>query len=371
MLQAFAYWEKTPVCEYRWGTLLVSNGDERIVGNAVLKNPGSSRPLETISSREDGRLRFTVDLSMVALAELFGINNSGGTVRIFNLSSIREADFSKAKQLIASLDAKDEDVAYEILHGPAVQTYLGWGELYKDPRLRAKAEDIFEVAKQHTPSLLPNIDDNLFFHPLYLMNYGRNKEACKEIVKNFRNAGSIVAAPPELHLISVSQCAKLLDFNKDFVKRLLEKKELDYVRDSCRVFRISLDSVLEYAGYHKFQIDNDYLDALRKKIHPWREDQTDIITSELQPKVPQPSEPTIPIRRKYSGSPFPDEMLDMRFCRRAYSAFAKNDIFTLERLTSLSASDLMKMENFGRKALNNVRTILAEHGLSLKASKEQ
>lgn len=371
MLQAFAYWEKTPVCEYRWGTLLVSNGDERIVGNAVLKNPGSSRPLETNSTREDGRLRFTVDLSMVALAELFGINKTGGAVRLFNLSSIREADFSKAKQLIANLDAKDEDVAFEIMNGPAVQTYLGWGDLYKDPKLRAKAENIFEVAKQHTPSLLPNIEDNPFFHPLYLMNYGRNKAACKEIVAKFRKSTSTVSTPTELHLISTSQCAKLLDFNTDFVRRLLEKKELDFVRDSERVFRISLDSVLEYARYHKFAVDNDYLDALLKKIHPWREVQTEIIASESNPIAPQPSEPYIPVMRRHSGSPFPSEMLEMRFCRRAYTAFAKNDIFTLERLTNLRAADLMKMENFGRKALNNVRSILAEHGLSLKASKEQ
>ena len=40
-------------------------------------------------------------------------------------------------------------------------------------------------------------------------------------------------------------------------------------------------------------------------------------------------------------------------------------------LQSYSASDLMKMENFGRKALNNVRTVLAEHGLSLKDSRGQ
>lgn len=178
MLKAFAYWEETPAGGYRRGTLLIGNGNERVVGNAVLKNPGSARPLETVSSRSDGRLEFSVDQTMYALAELFGIDKKGGTIRLFNLSSIREADFSKAKKLIDTTVAKDDNVAEEIVNGPAVPTYLGWGNLYKNPRLRAKADVIFEAAKKNTPSLRPNIVDNPFIHPLYLMRYARNKDVC-------------------------------------------------------------------------------------------------------------------------------------------------------------------------------------------------
>ena len=180
MLKSFAYWEETPSGGYRRGTLLVSNGDERVVGNAVLKNPGSARPLEIESKRSDGRLEFSVDQTMYALAELFGINKKGGTIRLFNLSSIREVDFSKAKKLIDTTVAKDDDVAEEIVNGPAVPTYLGWGKLYKNPKLRAKAEIIFEVAKKNTPCLKSNIVDNPFIHPLYLMRYARNKDVCIE-----------------------------------------------------------------------------------------------------------------------------------------------------------------------------------------------
>ena len=186
MLKAFAYWEETPSGGYRRGTLLVGNGDERVVGNAVLKNPGSARPLETESNRSDGRLEFSVDQTMYALAELFGIDKNGGTIRLFNLSSIREAVFSKAKKLIDTTVAKDDDVAEEIVNGPAVPTYLGWGDLYKNPKLKAKAENIFEVAKMNTPSLRPNIIDNPFIHPLYLMRYARNKDVCLEEAARFR-----------------------------------------------------------------------------------------------------------------------------------------------------------------------------------------
>lgn len=188
MLKAFAYWEETPVGGYRRGTLLVGNGDERVIGNAVLKNPGSARPLETESKRSDGRLEFSVDPTMYTLAELFGIDKKGGTIRLFNLSSIREADLSKAKKLIDTTAAKDDDVAEEIVKGPAVPTYLGWGDLYKNPRLRAKAVVIFEAAKKYSPCLRPNIVDNPFIHPLYLMRYARNKDVCLEEVSRFRTA---------------------------------------------------------------------------------------------------------------------------------------------------------------------------------------
>lgn len=187
MLKAFAYWEETPSGGYRRGTLLVGNGDERVVGNAVLKNPGSARPLETESNRSDGRLEFSVDQTMYALAELFGIDKNGGTVRLFNLSNVREADFSKAKKLIDAAVEDADDIAAEIENGPEVPTYIGWGDLYKDRRLRARAESIFTAVKKHTNCLSGRIDDNPFFHPLYLMRYGRNSERCIEEAEHFRN----------------------------------------------------------------------------------------------------------------------------------------------------------------------------------------
>ena len=185
MLQAFAYWEETPTGGFRRGTLLVSNGDERIVGNAVLKNPGSARPLETVSHRDDGRLEFSVDPTMHALAELFGIDKAGGTVRLFNLSNVREANFSKAKKLIAATEEED-DVSPFIANGPAVPTYLGWRNLYKNKRLRAKAEAIFTLARTYNPCLKPRMEDNPFFHPMYLMRYGKSKKECQEEVERFQ-----------------------------------------------------------------------------------------------------------------------------------------------------------------------------------------
>lgn len=61
-MEAFAYWKETPSGGLRWGALIVANGDERIVDNAVLKNPGSAAPVESLfGEREDGRVLFFPD----------------------------------------------------------------------------------------------------------------------------------------------------------------------------------------------------------------------------------------------------------------------------------------------------------------------
>ena len=46
MLQAFAYLEEIPSSGFRMETLLVVNGDEKVVGNAVWKNHVGARSLK-------------------------------------------------------------------------------------------------------------------------------------------------------------------------------------------------------------------------------------------------------------------------------------------------------------------------------------
>ena len=110
-IAAYAYWDDK--AKLRTGTLLIAGGDETIIGNVVMKNPGSARPLEDFSLREDGRLMFSVDATMHAIAELFELDKTGGTVQIFNLSDIREADYGKAKNLFTQ-STDGNDIAREI-----------------------------------------------------------------------------------------------------------------------------------------------------------------------------------------------------------------------------------------------------------------
>lgn len=183
-LSAYAYWNKQ-TC-FRTGTLLVAGNKDRVVGNVVMKNPGSSRPLEDTSSREDGRLEFSVDATMHAIAELFELDKTGGTVQIFNLSDVREADYHKAKNLFTDPVESDSTVQ-DILYYSYVPTYLGWGDMYKDSRFHDKAYKIFCIARKETACYKDNMEENPFFHPLYLMRYGKSKPECQDMIKAFRN----------------------------------------------------------------------------------------------------------------------------------------------------------------------------------------
>lgn len=187
MLECFAYWKETPSGGLRWGTLIVGNGDERIVGNAVLKNPGSAAPVESLfGEREDGRVEFSLDPTMHALAELFRLGETGGTVRLFNLSDIREVSPDRALSQLSDDSFMDGNVAEQIATGPHVPTYLGWGDLWRNPKLEAKARRIFDVVLPDTPSLDPLMERNRFFHPLYLMRYGNLRPECYEAMMKFR-----------------------------------------------------------------------------------------------------------------------------------------------------------------------------------------
>lgn len=68
-------------------------------------------------------------------------------------------------------------------------------------------------------------------------------------------------------LISTYQCARLLGISKDDVRKLLESGEIVYYRDEEQVFRIHLDSVLEYASRSSVLIDNAYYVNLIRRFN--------------------------------------------------------------------------------------------------------
>ena len=172
MLEAFAYWKPSSTGGMRWGTLLTAGDNPTVVGNAVLKNPGSASPVESLFVRDDGRLEFTPDATMFALADLFRLKS--GTIRLFNLLDIRAVDPDEAVRMLNKgvPESSMEDVAEQIATGPRVPTYLGWGDLWRHPKLEAKARRIFQAVLPDTPCLDPVMERNRFFHPLYLMRYG-------------------------------------------------------------------------------------------------------------------------------------------------------------------------------------------------------
>lgn len=187
-LEVFAYWETHPDRNHnRYGTLLQSGGDTTVIGNVVLKNPGSASPVseenDSIFGREDGRLQFSPDATMYALADLFMLDKKTGTIRLYNLVDFRDTIPEQA--LRASTISVDK-VAEEILNGPPVPTYIGWGNLWQRKELIVMAKDIFQAALPHSSYLNPEISKNEFIHPLYLMRYGANELRCKNLIAEFR-----------------------------------------------------------------------------------------------------------------------------------------------------------------------------------------
>lgn len=157
-----------------------------------------------------------------------------------------------------------------------------------------------------------------------------------------------------IHFISSYQCNKLLLMpGKDFVKKLISDKLIEYVRDDEKIYRISLNSVLEFASNYHHRYDKAYLRALREKLKPWCETDSDSPVIIIE----QPAVETVDVDQGFRG---------MGFSRRALNVFIDNGILTPKQLTEFSASDLMKLNNFGRKTLKETRSILEKYNLSLK-----
>ena len=178
-LRCYAYWDNFDGVQCRYGTILVGKKDEFIVGNCIMKNPGSASPMDSLFVRDDGRKEFSIDATMHAITELFEIDKDGGAVRIWNLSDVREPDFAKAKNIIRQVD----DISLFNNHCP---TYIGWGDFWKDDSVCGRAQVLFDMVQPNNGYLNPKIDKNPFFHPLYLMRYGSNKIECREIIESFR-----------------------------------------------------------------------------------------------------------------------------------------------------------------------------------------
>ena len=67
-------------------------------------------------------------------------------------------------------------------------------------------------------------------------------------------------------IISTYQCARLLKSTKAHVRKLLDSGKVDYHRDDNQVFRISLESVLQYASISHALIDEEYYAHLTRQI---------------------------------------------------------------------------------------------------------
>lgn len=200
--------------EYRWRTIIQIGNSWDICGTIFMKNPGSSKYvepnispiknsglLEKLRTFDDTRTslsyewyEFSIDRTMSCVINLFKAyyeahgKQLNGVIQIFNLFNIRDVnvwrgiDKCKDDGLDKLVYTTDDDIKHIVS-----PIYIGWGNLWRVPAHKENAQKIFsEVIKK--PSYLCNrIEDNRFYHPQYLMSYGKNRKNCKEVLEKFKS----------------------------------------------------------------------------------------------------------------------------------------------------------------------------------------
>lgn len=195
-MKVYAHYKEVGNIAYRWRTLLQFGSSWHIIGSVVMKNPGSAYPVKEVHLPElyaiDGTsewYEFKGDITMTCISELFTeyhkTDHLNGVIQIFNLFNVKEANLNKALTLYGDCcpSTIEQDLSDIVL--PA---YLGWGKLGTDSRFREQATRFFDVVKAQKHYLDNNFNANPFFHPLYLMRYGKTKGNVKKVRAAFTSA---------------------------------------------------------------------------------------------------------------------------------------------------------------------------------------
>ena len=65
-----------------------------------------------------------------------------------------------------------------------------------------------------------------------------------------------------------------------------------------------------------------------------------------------------------------NDLAELRLSGRTTDSLLNGEVFTIKQLISCTEHDLLRLPNFGRKSLNEVKQVLAEQSMSLKTSKD-
>lgn len=176
---------------FRKTTILQFGNSFELIGSAILKNPGSSLPINDLDQNETNQIKkayptipianwkkFSDDATMKCLEKIFNgyyINQQkplSGIIQLFNLQYIREKDISKARVLFNSSNSKHKLPEYEEIISLIKDkpVYLGW---FNEPK-KLKLEEvknfstqIFNYLKEKNSSYLnKEFKNNKFYHPM-------------------------------------------------------------------------------------------------------------------------------------------------------------------------------------------------------------
>jgi hypothetical protein len=197
---------------FRKNTLLQFGDSNRLIGSAVLVNPGSAVPSSrgivdlplirtfyeqnhNIGIKDDTSLwhEYTVDSTMRQLEKIFNgwyinVINEGvrkpkkelnGVIQLFNLFNVMNA-----KQKDALIDYNTTQSKHKKFNESHLfsdkPVYLGWGNLGKWDLEDISKEIFKELNFKSNPQYDRTFDDNLFYHPGYInRSFSRNPNSKK------------------------------------------------------------------------------------------------------------------------------------------------------------------------------------------------
>lgn len=211
-MKVFAHYWKSEVTgnDYRWRTLLQFGTSWDIIGSVVMKNPGSAAPLysvnepatlEQLKRLEQAKLysdepeyawySFSCDDTMQKVEKLFcsyyKTSTLNGIIQVFNLMNVRDPNLELALIKNNNTVYPFSKTAEKDIQSLIAPVYLGWGDLWKKQPFREDAEKIFTTVhnKLDGKYLFPQLKDNKFYHPQYLMGVGLNSPMSKFLLNAF------------------------------------------------------------------------------------------------------------------------------------------------------------------------------------------
>lgn len=178
---------------FRKTTILQFGNSFELIGSAILKNPGSSLPIDSLNQNETNQIKeafpnipienwkkFSVDATMNCLEKIFNgyyINDQkplSGMIQLFNLQYIREQDIYKARNLFNACNSKhklpDYNEIISLIKDKPV--YLGWFDEPKKLKLHEVenfSTQVFDYLKENNSSYLnKEFKNNKFYHPMFV-----------------------------------------------------------------------------------------------------------------------------------------------------------------------------------------------------------
>ena len=193
-----------PEADYRWRTLLQFGDSWEVVGSVFMKNPGSASPLhhalthdvqvrlDAIDATSPWR-EFSPDSTMRCIEALFRqyYERRGerlkGVVQVFNLMNLRNPNLGEALRKSQSAGYKYLTTTASDIRDMRPPVYLGWGSLGGSKQFADMAKRIFNAVIRDVPNgyLAERFEDNPFYHPQYLMLYGKNRPGCRRLLNAF------------------------------------------------------------------------------------------------------------------------------------------------------------------------------------------